>query len=181
MLTKHQAGQPSSRPSISGTISSDRLAAASTTPIRSSPPCRSCSSGGRTSSAAAMANAPSGTLTRNVGRQARPNTSKVSMRPQISWSATAAKPATVPKMPSTRVRASPGKVTCTIASTCGYSSAPPTPCNARAAIKTPLDGASPHAADAALNRASPSTNMRLRPNRAPRQPPVTSRLAQVSV
>ena len=40
----------------------------------------------------------------------------------------------------------------------GTSSAPPTPCSARAAISKPDVGASPHSTEAAVNTAAPATN-----------------------
>ncbi len=45
----------------------------------------------------------------------------------------------------------------------GVSSAPPTPCRARAAISTPTVGASPHSSDAAANHTMPIMNSFRRP------------------
>ena len=45
----------------------------------------------------------------------------------------------------------------------GVSSAPPTPCRARAAISTATFGASPHSSDAIANQMVPTTNILRRP------------------
>ena len=52
---------------------------------------------------------------------------------------------------------------CRMARLPGVSSAPPTPCRARAAISTPAFGASPHSSDATANQTVPATNIRRRP------------------
>ena len=46
--------------------------------------------------------------------------------------------------------------------------APPAPWMARAAISTPIPGASVAAAEAAVNTTIPRTKIRRRPNRSPR-------------
>ena len=58
--------------------------------------------------------------------------------------------------------------------------AAPSPCSARAAISSPADGASAHSADAALNRHSPITNSRRRPNRSASEPAVSWKTASTS-
>ena len=45
----------------------------------------------------------------------------------------------------------------------GVSSAPPTPCRARAAMSTATFGASPHSSDAIANQTVPTTNIFRRP------------------
>ena len=45
----------------------------------------------------------------------------------------------------------------------GVSSAPPTPCRARAAISTSAFGATPHSSDASANHTVPMTNTLRRP------------------
>jgi hypothetical protein len=52
----------------------------------------------------------------------------------------------------------------------GTSTAAPSPCNARAPIRTPSDGASPQSADAAVNSANPPTTTRRAPTRSPNAP-----------
>lgn len=63
----------------------------------------------------------------------------------------------------------------------GVSSAAPTPCKARAAIRTPEFGARPQSADATANQTTPITKSRRRPYRSPSAPPTSSRLASVRV
>ena len=59
--------------------------------------------------------------------------------------------------------------------------APPTPCRARAAISASMLGAMAAIAEPKVKIASPTRNMRLRPNRSPRAAPVMSSTAKVSV
>ena len=59
--------------------------------------------------------------------------------------------------------------------------APPIPWAARAAISTPIEGASAAAAEAEVNRTSPMMNMRRRPKRSPSAAPVRRKTAKVSV
>ncbi|GAA2775406.1 hypothetical protein GCM10020219_052360 [Nonomuraea dietziae] len=61
----------------------------------------------------------------------------------------------------------------------GNTIAAPTPCNALDAMSMPMSGDSAHAADATVNTASPTANMRRRPNRSPSAAPVSSRTANV--
>ena len=50
--------------------------------------------------------------------------------------------------------------------------APPTPCSARAAISTPMLGATAAKAEPTVKTPRPTMNMRLRPNRSPSAAPV---------
>jgi len=50
------------------------------------------------------------------------------------------------------------------------SAAAPLPCTARAATSSPVDGTSPHAADAAVKTANPASSIRLAPPRSPSAP-----------
>jgi hypothetical protein len=61
----------------------------------------------------------------------------------------------------------------------GSTIAAPTPCTARDAIRLPMSGDSAQATDAAVNTASPTTNIRRRPNRSPSAAPVSSSTANV--
>ena len=63
----------------------------------------------------------------------------------------------------------------------GVTMAAPNPCSARAAISHSTEGASAAAAEAAVNRATPIRNIRLRPNRSPRAAPVSTKTAKVNV
>ena len=60
-------------------------------------------------------------------------------------------------------RSSGANEACRIARLPGVSSAPPTPCRARAAISVPAFGASPHSKDASANQTMPIANTRRRP------------------
>ena len=60
-------------------------------------------------------------------------------------------------------RSSWAKDACRMARLPGVSSAPPTPCRARAAISTPTVGASPHSSDATANHTMPIMNSFRRP------------------
>ena len=59
----------------------------------------------------------------------------------------------------------------------GVTIAAPRPCVARAAISSPVEGASAAAAEDAVKSAIPAMNMRLRPKRSPSAAPVRSRTA----
>ncbi len=80
--------------------------------------------------------------------------------------------ATKPKTPIAFAR-SAGSVNRAIISesATAETTAPPTPCTARAAISIPWPVASPHAAEAAVNSAIPARKSRRWPNRSPRRPP----------
>src|SRR5262249_879917 len=66
-----------------------------------------------------------------------------------------------------------------IESDSGFSSAPPTPCTARAAISWLSVVASAQAADASVKIARPTRKIRFRPNRSPSLPPSRMRAANV--
>ncbi|MGX1254689.1 hypothetical protein RKD48_007200 [Streptomyces ambofaciens] len=68
-----------------------------------------------------------------------------------------------------------------IASDPGVSSAPPTPCSARAAMSVVVSGAMAHSREATANHPRPRTKMRRRPNRSPREPPSRMSPARVSM
>ncbi len=95
-------------------------------------------------------------------------------------------PATSPSAPPTplieaytpmaRLRRGPsGNVVAISASAVGATTAPPTPCTARAASSQAGEVASPPASEAAENSSSPATNIRRRPSRSPARPPSSSR------
>jgi hypothetical protein len=62
----------------------------------------------------------------------------------------------------------------------GINRAAPMPCTPRAAISSRLLEASPHASDDTVKMASPARNIRFRPYRSPRMPPVSSNEANAS-
>ena len=66
-----------------------------------------------------------------------------------------------------------------IASADGVSRAPATPCNARAAMSTPIDGDSAHSAEPIPNPATPAVNTRRSPSRSVSEP--ASRMSALSV
>ena len=109
-----------------------------------------------------------GTLTRNTHSQPGP---VVSMPLTITPN-DAAVPDTAPKTPSALVRAGPSaNVVARIDSAAGAASAAPRPCTARDATSIASDSARPAVSDAAANRTSPATRMRLRPSRSAARPP----------
>ena len=61
------------------------------------------------------------------------------------------------------------------------SNAAPPPWTARAAISTPIPGASPQVSDATMNTANPAANIRRAPNRSPSAPTVKIKAANISV
>src|SRR3954453_10019260 len=77
----------------------------------------------------------------------------------------------VTQMFMARVRSSrSSNSTGSIASDSGIMAAPPMPWTARAAISTPAESASAHAAEAVPKSARPASSTRLRPRRSPRLP-----------
>src|SRR3954447_4222138 len=89
-------------------------------------------------------------------------------------------PDTPAHRPSAFARSCGGNVTVMIDSVPGISSAPPTPCSARNTISCWGELARPHANENRVNTASPPRNIRLRPYRSPRMPPVSSSEANAS-
>ena len=79
--------------------------------------------------------------------------------------------------PIARPRRSAGNAPASSVRVSGVTTAAPAPCTARAAISAPVVGASAAAAEAAVNRARPSTNIRRRPKRSPSAAPVSSSTA----
>ncbi len=157
------SGQPSSRPSSSGTMRSSNAVVMSATPPQSRPTTSVCSSLGRMKIAAMIVPSASGTLTRKIGRHSRRQRSSARILPPRICPATAAMPITEPKIPSAFARSLPEKFTWMMASTCGYISAPPMPWTARAPIRISLVGASPQPAEAAANTTRPRMKRSLRP------------------
>ena len=109
-----------------------------------------------------------GRLTKKIASQPSESTSTPpAMTPSVP-----PRPASAPQMPSAVLRSRPcGNVTVTMASAAGDSSAPPKPCSARAAIRTPDDGARPPASEPSANSPRPARKTRRRPSTSPRRPP----------
>ena len=118
---------------------------------------------------------PIGRLIRKIARQLETSTSQPPSRGPIA----AAIDTNPVHAPIARARSSGTKAASMIARLPGVSSAPPTPCSARAAISTPTDGATAHSAEATVNQAMPITNTRRRPMRSPSAPP--NRISEASV
>ena len=176
-----QAGQPSSRPSTSGNTSSARPVDTSTIPTGSGRGPSSARDSGSTAAARASAASPSGTLIRKIVRQPRPATSQAMSAPPRIGAPTTARPIVGPNAPNALPRSSGGNVALRMPKPCGISIAPSRPCATRKPISMPGEVARPHSADAATNPMSPRRNMRRRPYRSPRRPPVISPAAKASV
>ena len=87
---------------------------------------------------------------------------------------------TAPQMPIACERSWPSNSWASRPSELGNTIAAPRPWSARAAISAPAEGASAHSAEAAVNRHSPPTNSRLRPNRSASEPAVSWKTASTS-
>ena len=87
---------------------------------------------------------------------------------------------TAPQIPIARPRWAPSNSWASSASELGKTIAAPSPWSARMAISQAADGASAHSEEAAVNRHSPPTNSRLRPNRSASEPAVSWKTASTS-
>ena len=96
---------------------------------------------------------------KNTGRH---DTASTSQPPTKGPTAPAAAPRP-DHAPTARARSSGWKDAEMMARLLGTSSAPAAPCSARAAISTPMVGASPQSSEAPLNPISPRMKMRRRP------------------
>lgn len=101
--------------------------------------------------------------------------------PPMSGPVATAMPLAAPQTPKATPRRSAGTAADSRVSVSGVTIAAPTPCAARAAISSPIPGASAAAAEAAVKIASPMTNSLRRPKRSPRDAPNMSRTAKVRV
>ena len=119
-----------------------------------------------------------GRLMKNTPRQVQPLTSS----PPMTGPLAAPIPPTEPHRPRARDRpARVGNAAWSSTSEDGTSAAAPAPCTNRAAISTPIDGASPQAAEASANSAVPPANTGRPPRRSASAPPVSSSPANDSV
>jgi hypothetical protein len=131
---------------------------------------------GITTSVRTTTRIPTGTLTRKIQCQLR-----VSVRmPPRSTPSEPPPEATKPKMPMAFAR-SVGSVKSVIISerATADTTAPPTPCRARAPISIPCESENPHTADAAVKRATPARNILRWPRRSPSLPPRSSKPPKV--
>ena len=96
---------------------------------------------------------PIGTLIQKIQCQFAPCTTA----PPTSGPPAIASPAMPPQMPTTAPRREAGNALVRIVRLSGVTAAAPSPWTARAAISVSAVGASAHAAEARLNRASPAT------------------------
>ncbi len=176
-----QAGQPCSRPSISGNTSRNAPAVASTTPGRSRRVARSDTVLGTYLTASTISTMPTGMLMRKMLRQPTPKASLVMSQPPSRGPTTAAVPETAPTMPKTFARSLGAYMTCTVDSSCGTIRAANPPCTIRAATSVSPLPERQAASDASVKPATPRTKMRWRPKMSPSRPPVMSRTANVSV
>ncbi len=119
----------------------------------------------------------SGRLTQKIARhEVRPISA-----PPPAGPSTVAIPVQAVQVPTALPRAAPSKVAATIASDPGTSSAPATPCRARAAIRNSTEGAIAQSAEVAPKATSPMTKIRRRPNWSPSEPPTSSSATMVSM
>ena len=109
--------------------------------------------------AMAITTAASGRLMKNTRRQ---DTALISHPPRNGPIAVATPPRP-DQAPMAAPRSSSANDACRMARLPGVSRAPPTPCRARAAISTPVFGASPHSSEATANQMVPATNILRRP------------------
>jgi hypothetical protein len=100
--------------------------------------------------------------------------------PPPAGPSTVAIPVQAVHVPTALPRSAPSKVAARIASDPGTSSAPVSPCAARATISASELGATAQAADVMPKPISPSTNMRLRPNWSASEPPTRSSATSAS-
>ena len=119
--------------------------------------------------------AASGRLMPKIQRQVVTST----IQPPRNGATAPAMPPRPDQAPIARPRSVPLNVAWMMASDPGVSSAPPTPWNARAALSTPIVGATAHSSDATANQTTPTRNTRRRPNRSPSEPPSSRNAASV--
>jgi hypothetical protein len=154
------AGQPSSRPRVSGTSASARLAEIATAPTGSSRGRRCPRADGTTNLAITTAMMPTGTFTRKIARQLRPATLDWISPPPRIWPDTKPKPIVAPYQASARLRSRGGKAAVMRATTCGTMIAPVSPCTRRAATSSPGDWDTPHTSEATTKLTTPIRNSR---------------------
>jgi hypothetical protein len=116
----------------------------------------------------ASTSAPTGTLTKKI----HSHPAYFVRIPPNNTPAAAPLPPIAPQMPSALFRSEPSSnVVVMIDSVAGETIAAPTPCTARAAMRTPIELARPQTSDAAEKTATPIMNSRRRPSRSAARPP----------
>ena len=125
--------------------------------------------------------AATGTLTRKIMRQPVPSRSALIRPPATIGPSIADRPATGPNTPHALPISCGGKRSRMSPNTCGTMTAPTAPWTMRKAISAPVLGAAAAATDATANPATPTSSIRLRPNRSPSRPPMRSITAIASV
>ena len=111
-----------------------------------------------------------GTLIAKIQRHEAASTSC----PPITGPSTVPIPPHAVHAPTALPRSSGGKVDTITASAAGVSSAPATPCRARAPTSTSIVGARAQSSEVAPNRNTPSANTRRSPKMSPSEPPISS-------
>jgi hypothetical protein len=120
---------------------------------------------------------PIGTFNQKIHGQVRPCVTA----PPTTGPASTAIPVTLLNIPSAQARRCGGNAADSRASASGSISAAPAPWTARAATSAAASGARAHAAEAAVNRPTPTASIRRRPSRSPSAAPVSSSTAKLSV
>ncbi len=169
---------PRSGQAVKAYVTPPSPTAHSTAPSRSS--CLAASGSadsGTCLSATRTTTAASGRLMRKIRRQVDTST----IQPPRNGPTAPATPPSPDHAPIAFIRSPGANDACRIASAPGVSSAPPTPWIARAATRVLTFGARPHSSEPSANHATPTTKIRRRPNRSPREPPSRMKAARVSV
>ena len=129
---------------------------------------------------AANASAPSGRLTRKIGRQSRPQKLPAMSEPPMIGPQTEARLAERPKNENIKPFSWGGKVTWAMAKTCGVIAEAAKPCSTRAPIRVSMVGAMPHSSEPSVKPATPIRNIFLRPMMSPSRPKGKSPRAKAS-
>ena len=161
--TNVHAGQPASRPWMSGRISSVQAPVTRIAPATSSDGASFRRDSGSRRSAATNATMPTGTLTRKIARQPRPKRSPSTSAPPMIGPSTAAPPMTGPNIPKALAISSFGNDARTIPKPCGIMTAAKPPCSSRKAMSSPAEAATPQSTEASVNPAMPMRKRRRRP------------------
>ena len=121
---------------------------------------------------------PTGTFRKNTLCQPSESTRS----PPTTGPSASARPDTPAQSPMACARSrGSGNVCVMIESVLGIRAAAPTPCSAREAIRNPMEPDRPQSSEPSEKMIRPAMKSRLRPNRSPSVPPVSSRLANSNV
>src|SRR6516225_10245289 len=173
--TTRGAAKPAAPASIAPYVSPPIAITAVTCPAQSNRAAR-CGDG-RTRASSSSVTAPAGTLMTKISRQLTTVSTPPSSGPEDE--------ATAPPIAHTataRARRTGSGYACPISAIDdGIITAATAPWTNRAPTSAPMAGASPHAAEAATNTASPAPNTRRAPNRSANDPADSSSAANISV